>query len=310
MGRYVLGIDVGGTNVKLGLVNPSGRIISRSYLITKTFASAKNRLIDTLAQAILALISQNKLPKKSFKGIGIGLPGLIDPYRGIVQFLPNIPGWRNVPLKKILEKKLNVPVLIDNDAKMITLGEWKFGAGKGVDNLLCMTLGTGVGSGLILNGQLYRGVSNTAGEFGHVPLNEKGPRCNCGGIACFEGYVGNERLVHRARTIFKKDVRTVQDLGRLAKGHDQEALRFWEETGKKIAQGLITIINLLNLERIVIGGGVANNLPHMIRTIQRTISARALKVPAARVEIVRARLGDDAGILGTYVLVNDDKTIR
>ena len=310
MGRYVLGIDIGGTNIKLGLLSSSGHIISRSYLTTKTFASTKSKLIDGLVETILSIIRQNKLTKKDFKGIGVGLPGLVDSSSGVVKFLPNIPGWRNVPLKKILERKLNLSVFIDNDAKVITLGEWKFGAGRGVDNLLCMTLGTGVGGGLILNGQLYRGVSNTAGEFGHVPLNENGPRCNCGGVACFERYVGNQHLLQRARTIFKKNVTAVKDLGDWAAARDRDALRFWEETGRKIAQGLVTIVNLLNLERIVSGGGVAHNLPYMIRTIQKTLAERALKVPVSRVKIVQASLGNDAGILGTYVLVHNEKNFR
>ncbi len=302
MKRFVVGIDVGGTNVKLGLVNSSGRIISRTYFPTKSYIRSRNKLIDAIAQAVLRLLRAARVPQSSVLGIGLGLPGLIDPQRGFVNFLPNIPGWKNVPLKKMLEKKLRLPVFIDNDAKIVALAEWKFGSGRGFDHLVCLTLGTGVGSGLILDGRLYRGADNTAGELGHLPLNEKGAACNCGGVACLERTIGNRYLVQRSRKIFGKGLEP-QAVGKLAKRGDARALRFWKETAEHLGNALAGVVNLLNPQCIVVGGGVANNFRFMRKTLIEVLRRRALRVPARRVKVVRARLVKDAGILGARVLV-------
>ena len=175
MAKYIIGVDVGGTNIKLGLVGPSGRILAKTNLSTKGYNHSRAKLIDGLVHAIQKLAQENKIARKDILGVGIGLPGLVDFQRGVVIFMPNIRGWQNVPLKTILQKRLHVPVFIDNDVNLITLGEWKFGAGKEYKNLICMTLGTGVGGGLVLNNALYRGEGSAAGEIGHIPLNEKGP---------------------------------------------------------------------------------------------------------------------------------------
>ena len=301
----VLGIDVGGTNIKLGVTNAQGRIILRTNLVTRSYVRDRNRLIRALVKCVQALMAENGLSCRQFKGIGIGLPGLVDPVRGMVNFLPNIPGWRNVALKKILQQKLKIPVYLENDVNMITLGEWKFGAGKGYQNLICMTLGTGVGGGLILNNQLYRGEGFVAGELGHIPINEDGPACNCGGYACFERYVGNQQLFRRLEKIFGRKGMVTQDAFYLAIQGDQRAIKFWQETATHIGNALTGVVNVLNPPLIVIGGGVANNAKFLFPTIKKVIQKRAMKVQAAMVKIVRAKLGDDAGIIGARVLVKE-----
>ena len=230
----------------------------------------------------------------------------MDPIKGIVLFLPNIPGWENVQLKKILEKKLKIPTFIENDVNVIALGEWKFGAGKGTKNMICMTLGTGVGGGLILNDELYRGEGYAAGEIGHMPLNEEGPACNCGGFGCFERYVGNSSISARAEEVFHRRL-APQQVGDLARAGKAEAFEFWKEIAVHIGNGLIGVVNLLNPPLIVIGGGVSNNYPFLEETIKATIKKRAMKVQSAMVKIVRAKLGDDAGIFGAKVLVQEAK---
>ena len=305
MKSYVIGVDVGGTNIKLGVVHPSGKVIARTSFATKPFASSKIRLISALAREIEAIIIQTGLSKKDVAGVGIGLPGLIDHTKGIVRFLPNIPGWRNVRLKTILRQKLKLPVFIDNDAKLITLAEWKFGAGKGAANMVCLTLGTGIGSGLILDNRLYRGEDNVAGELGHVPLNERGPACNCGGHGCFEAYIGNRPLVARANALMDRRDMTLEGMFQLAKAGNSKALRFWRETAEHLGNGLVTVVNLLNPRLIVIGGGVSNNDRFLFKTARAVIARRAMSTKSAMVKIVRARLGDDAGIIGAQVLVND-----
>ena len=300
-----MGIDVGGTNIKLGLVNRSGKILVRAFLETKKYHRQKTRLIGALVREIQRLINSKKLSKREVAGIGIGWPGIIDPRKGVVGFLPNVPGWRNVPIRKILQSKLRIPVFIDNDVNLVTLAEWKFGAGKGVGNLICLTLGTGVGSGLILDSSLYRGEGFAAGELGHLPLNEQGPRCPCGGWGCFERYVGNGDLLKKAAKMFRRKNITLPDVYRLAGRGNQDALRFWRETGEHVGNALVSVVNLLNPRLIIIGGGVANNFRFMEKTIHAVIKTRAMKFQAGMVRTVRAKLGDDAGIIGAHVLVKE-----
>lgn len=303
MKKIVIGIDVGGTNIKVGLVDHKGHILDRTNLITKSFVRDRNALIAALADTINELIRRNNYSNKNILGIGIGLPGLINPPHGVVYFLPNIPGWKNVPLKKILEEKLHIPVFIENDVNIITLAEWKFGAGIGRKNMVCITLGTGVGGGLILNNELYQGEGFVAGEIGHIPINEEGPKCNCGGKACFERYVGNHYLQQKINKIFPRQGISIQDMRVLAEKGNKKALDFWFDTATHIGNGLIGVVNLLNPTCIVIGGGVSNNYKFLFKRIEEIIKKRAMRVQSAMVKIVRAQLGDDAGIIGGYVLV-------
>lgn len=305
MVKYIVGVDVGGTNIKLGIVGPSGKIIAKTVLATKSYSRDKNKLMDGIACAIGGLVKEKGLSNRDIQGVGIGLPGLVNFQKGIVIFMPNIPGWNDVPLKAMMQKKLGWPVFVDNDVNVVSLGEWKFGAGQGYQNLICMTLGTGVGGSLILNDVIYRGEGFVAGELGHMPLNEDGPSCNCGGKGCFERYVGNRYLLLKAAELFEnKDIR-LEDIFRLASDGDQRAIRFWEEAAVHIGNALAGIVNLLNPRLIIIGGGVSNNYQFMKKTIEQVVRQRAMKVSRDMVKIVRAQLGDDAGIIGAYVLVRE-----
>ena len=305
MKRYVVGVDVGGTNIKLGVVGPSGQVIVRNSFATKPFASSRIKLIEALAREIEASIISAGLLKKQIAGVGIGLPGLVDYENGVVRFLPNIPGWRSVHLKAILQKRIKLPVFVDNDVKIITLAESKFGAGRGVKNMVCLTLGTGVGAALILNGQLYRGEDNAAGELGHMPLNEHGPKCNCGGYGCFEKYVGNRALFALASHMMKKPGMTTEDMFALAQKGNKKALLFWKTAAEHIGNGLVGIVNLLNPHVIIIGGGVSNNEKFLFKTIAQTIRRRAMSLQGSAFKIKRAAFKDDAGIIGAYVLVTN-----
>jgi len=303
MKKYVVGVDVGGTNIKLGVVDPSGRVIVRNSFATKPFASSRIKLIGAIAREIDASIKAAGLNKKQVAGVGIGLPGLIDHEKGIVRFLPNIPGWEGVHLKSILQKKVGLAVFVDNDVKIITLAESKFGAGRGVDNLICLTLGTGVGAGLILNGRLYRGDDNAAGELGHMPLNEQGPKCNCGGWGCFETYVGNRPLFALASKMMGQSGMTTQKMFALAQKGNKKALVYWRLVAQRIGNGLVGIVNLLNPRLIIIGGGVSNNEKFLFKAIAATIRARAMSLQGSSFKIKRAKFKDDAGIIGAYALV-------
>lgn len=307
MKKYVLGIDVGGTNVKLGLVDTQGKILSLDSFSTTAHTQNKNRLIDAMIAAVRRILTENEVSLRQVVGIGMGLPGLVDVDKGKVIFLPNIPGWRDVPLKKIFEAKLKVRTLIENDVNLITLGEWKFGAGCGYKNLICITLGTGVGSGLVLDGALYRGEGFAAGELGHVPLNEEGPACNCGGYGCFERYVGNTTLQSVAAEIFKRDDIRLEEVSALAAQGDKKALGFWEDVGIRIGNGLVGVVNMLNPRCIIVGGGVANSDRFLFPAITKTVRSRAMQVQGKMFKIVKAQLGNQAGIVGALVLCCEGK---
>jgi glucokinase len=307
MSKYVIGVDVGGTNVKLGVLNPSGKVLSRMSFGTKTYIQNCETLIEAVCEAVLAIAGKEGLLKKDIAGVGIGLPGLIDVDKGVVRVLPNIPGWSDVPLKRIMEKKLGLLVRLENDVNMITLGEWEYGAGKGIENLICITLGTGVGAGLVLNNHIYRGSGFAAGEIGHMPLNEDGPACSCGGWGCFERYVGNKRLQKEAAKMFGKEDISLEDVYRRAVEGKNKALKFWEVVGKRVGNGLVGPVNLLNPECIIMGGGISRSLEFMKPAIEKVIRERCMRTQAEMVRIIRARLDDDAAIVGAEVLIRYEK---
>ncbi len=300
--KYIIGIDLGGTYIKLGLLDSEYRILDKQVLHTARFIK-KESLILAITDSIKSFIAAQQLKAKDTLGVGIGLPGPIDSQRGIVRFLPNIPGWHNVPLRAILTRKIRIPVFIDNDANLMALAEYKIGAAKGSINAVCITLGTGVGGGLIINGRLFRGSCFAAGEVGHMPINEEGPVCNCHGRACLERYIGNRRILQTVKKNFKKDL-SLEELSDLAKRGNTKAIHIWQETGKKIGVALTSVVNLLNPDCIVIGGGVAKAGKILFDSIGTTVKTRAMKTHGQHVKILKAKLGEDSGIIGAAILVN------
>jgi len=301
--KFIIGIDLGGTNLKIALLDLKYRIKNKNVLRTQEFIQ-KESLILAIVDSINNIIESNKLKRTSILGIGLGLPGPIDTRRGIVHFFPNIPGWKEVNLKRILEKRLRLPVFVDNDAKLMCLAEHKLGAAKGSDNAVCLTLGTGVGGGIIINGGLYRGSSNAAGEIGHVPLNERGPRCNCGGYGCLEAYIGNNRILARGRKLFKRDI-SLEELSSKALKQNRKAKTLWKTFAQRLGVALVGTINLLNPDCIVIGGGVAEAGRLLFDNVRKVILKRAMSVQAGQVKIFKAKLGNDAGLIGAAILVRE-----
>ncbi|MCX5700273.1 MAG: ROK family protein [Candidatus Omnitrophica bacterium] len=301
--KYVIAIDLGGTNLKVALLDPAYNIKDKEVLSTRSFME-KDDLIHGIVYSVNRFIKYNNLGKAQISGVGLGLPGPVDAKAGIVHFFPNIPGWKEVKLRDILKKELGLPVFIDNDAKLMTLAEYKLGAAKGLYNVLCMTLGTGIGGGIILNGKLYRGFNNAAGEVGHLPINEKGAYCNCGSIGCLEAYVGNRRIINQAKKVFKRTI-TLEELSALAAKHNQKALSVWHNVGAHLGFALAGVINLLNLDAIVLGGGVANAGSPLFDSIKETLRKQAMSVQFKRVRIIKAKLGNEAGLIGAAIMVRE-----
>ncbi|RJO63959.1 MAG: ROK family protein [Candidatus Omnitrophota bacterium] len=299
--NMIIGIDLGGTNLKLALMDRSFRIKARQVFSTAGF-SEKEDLVTGIAVSVNRIIDDNGLRKAHIMGVGLGLPGPVNSKSGLVHFFPNIPGWKNVRLKAVLQRKIRLPVFIDNDANLMALAEHTIGAARGMQNALCITLGTGVGGGLVCEGSIYRGSTYAAGEIGHVPVNEKGPKCNCGGIACLEAYIGNKRIVKAAKAAFRKDI-SLEELSARAQKGDVKAIRVWQMVGRYLGIALSGAVNLLNLDVIVIGGGVANAGSSLFDEVRAVVRKRAMSVQARHVKIAKARLGNDAGLLGAAILV-------
>jgi len=301
--KFIIGIDLGGTHLKVALLDLSCQIKDKEVLSTRSFLE-KDDLILGLVHSVTRFIKYNNLNKAEILGVGLGLPGPVDTKSGIVHFFPNIPGWKEVPLKEILRKNLGIPVFLDNDAKLMALAEYKMGAARGFYNVLCMTLGTGIGGGLIINGKLYRGFNNAAGEVGHLPINEKGPYCNCGAVGCLEAYVGNKRILLAVKKKLKREI-TLEELSELAKRHNKIALELWRKTGAHLGFALAGVVNLLNLDAIVIGGGVAKAGSVLFDSINKTIKEQAMSVQSKRVRILKAKLGNEAGLIGAAIMVKE-----
>ncbi|MBI4335541.1 MAG: ROK family protein [Candidatus Omnitrophica bacterium] len=328
MKRYAIVVDLGGTNIKAAVVGHRSpvtghrsrekkiKILKKISAPTKNYES-KDALIEGLSKLSLGLIQSLNINKGEVDGIGIGLPGLIDSDKGIVHGITNIKGFKDVPLRKLIEEKTGIAVFLDNDVNVMTLGELYYGAGRGARNVVCVTLGTGVGGGLVIDGKLYRGGSLSAGEIGHMPLNEKGPKCNCGGLGCMEKFVGNKYIVEAAlkkvkgggKSVMVKlvngDLRkiTPEIISAAAKKGDGLAISVWKEIAGHLGVTLAGVVNLLNPERIIIGGGVAEAGKFLFGPLRETVRQRAMDVPARRVKIVKAMLGQDAGLIGAAVLV-------
>lgn len=302
--KFIIGIDLGGTNLKVALLDLNFHIKDKEILNTRSFME-KEQLILGIVHSVNRFIKYNNLSKAEILGLGLGLPGPINAKEGIVHFFPNIPGWKEVRLRDILRSRIGLPVSLDNDAKLMTLAEYKLGAARGFQNVLCMTLGTGIGGGLVINGKLYRGFNNAAGEIGHLGINENGLACNCGSSGCLEAYVGNQRIMAEAKKAFRRRV-TPEELSLLALKRNKKAIDIWRRTGRHLGFALAGVVNLLNLDAIVIGGGVAKAGKVLFDSINSGLKDQAMSVQARRVKISKAKLGNDAGLIGAAIMVREN----
>lgn len=310
-----IGFDVGGTGLKAALVNPTGQILETVSAPTPA-EQPPDVMIAVMEQLIQQLLETAQRRQLHVAGVGVGLAGLIDAPQGVVITAPNLPAWDNVPLVEILSQRCGLPVAVDNDVRAMALGELAYGAGQGCQHLLCVTVGTGVGSAIVLNGQIHRGASLTAGELGHLTVVPQGGRtCGCGNRGCLETVAGTEGILSLARRqlerglaprlaslLHSEEVLTPRLISEAALAGDPGALAVWEETGHWLGLALAGVVNLLNPERIVIGGGVAQAGSLLLEPISRAIRLHAFARPAEAVRLVPAQLGAQAGMIGSAVL--------
>lgn len=316
--KYRIGVDIGGTNVKIALVDKKGGISFPKTVPTRA-EMGYEYTISNIIQSIKDLMTEAKITASDLEGIGFGFPGQIDCDNGIVRILPNIPGWIEVPIAEIMQKEFNVPVKVDNDVRCAALAERSYGAGSGCKNLICITVGTGIGSGLIINGKIVRGSSNAAGEIGHIKLSlGEGPICGCGDTGCFEAYASGPSIVAMAKeyiaggksTKYREIAGSVEAITpavicQAAKEGDVVAKRIFSTMGEYLGIGLSGVVNLLNPEKIVVGGGVADAGDLLLEPLRKTLKDRAMPIQGAAVEVVPAQLGNTAGIIGASLLIDD-----
>ena len=303
MKNYVIGLDLGGTNIRAAAVTRGGEILHRVKILTEV-ANGRERVIAN----ILKVIDKIKKELKGLKlsAVGMGIPGIIFFNKGIVAQSPNFPDWIDFNLRERLNKDLDVPFYIDNDANLAAAGEGWLGAGKEFNSFCMLTLGTGVGGGIVLNKNIWRGEYGMAGELGHITIYPDGHPCNCGNRGCLEQYVSANGIVRMAE---EKSQITANDIYQLAKKGNKDALEIFQKMGRILGIGIADLVNILNIELFVLGGGVADSWNYFIPSTMDEVRKRTYHITGEGVKVVKAELGDDAGIFGAaYMAMNEFKS--
>ncbi len=313
MATYNIGVDLGGTNLRAALVDTSGGEVIAAHKTATPSREGPHAVIDRIAGLVSRVLTESGVPRGSVGGVGVGAPGLLDMQRGVALLLPNIPGdWPSIPLQETLEQRLGLSVRLINDVRAITLAEWTFGAGRGVDTLACYAVGTGIGGGVIVGGKLHLGLSGSAGELGHQVVEVNGLPCNCGGRGCVEMYASGPAIAARGAQVViqRRPTRIAElaagDLNRVTASTvlqaacegDEVARAILEQDGTYLGVAVSNTIHTLSPRKVVFGGGVMAAGELLLAPIRRTVRERVHLVPLTQVEIVAAQLGDDAGLIG------------
>jgi glucokinase len=323
MPRYTIGVDLGGTNLKAAIFQEHLQSIIEKNVSTEADKGPEHVLLR-IQETVTGLIAEAGLAQGEIACMGMGIPGLLDPVRGLSIFSPNFPGWANVSVVREMERCFPFPVSIDNDVRVNLYGEWHCGAGVGYRDLVLLTLGTGLGSGIISDGKVLYGKTASAGEIGHMNMYREGRPCKCGSSGCLGRYVSAVGMVNTAlerlqagqpsilrdwltddlHGLTARMISDAYDLG------DPTATEVMHETGRLLGYGLANVINLFNPERIIIGGGMAAAGERLLRITRETASAHALQLSSGACEIVQAKLGARAGMIGAAIYARDRLTTQ
>jgi glucokinase len=313
--RYVA-IDLGGTMTRIAL---SDRDLHLSGVIKQASDHSRGPagIVDQIGKMLDAALAATDTPREVLKRGVVASPGPLDANTGVVHGAPNLPGWENeVPLRELVEDRLQIPVQPWNDADVAAVGEHQRGAGRGARNLVFLTVSTGIGGGVIIEGKLLLGSRGIAGEIGHTTIDLNGPLCKCGNIGCLEVLASGANIGRRYRealavaafqrgAVDESENRTAADLCRAAAEGDPLAGRVWSECMRALGFGVVNCIHIFNPERVVIGGGVTNAGEMLFGPVREIVAKHAMKLPREGVEIVRAELRDDAGLYGAASLAID-----
>ncbi len=296
--KGVLGVDWGGTYIKAGLVTDTGRIL-RKIVYESTRLRDKNVFIAQLTSLV------RELGRNRVRRVGIGAPGIIDIKRGFIYYLPNIAGWKNYPLRDVLQKELGLPVYINNDANAFAVAETRFGAARGARRAICLTLGTGMGGAVVFGGKLLE-TDVSAHEIGHAPISLRGRACGCGAHGCIETFVGNKYLAGRYRAL--KRVYTpecdIKSIYQRALQKEAAALKVWEEFSCALGKYLGGLVNIFNPDVIVFGGGISGAFSLFKPMVLRVIRKQAMWPHCLNLKLLKAKL-KDPGIIGAALLAQE-----
>jgi glucokinase len=314
--QYIIGVDLGGTNVVVGAMSADGK---HHYAMRSIPTSAESgaeavadRIVGLIEGVILDTIAETNAHRRDFIGVGIGAPGPLDREKGIVIVAPNL-GWRNFPLRDRIAEKLNLPATLDNDANCATVGEWWQGAARGGKNVISMTIGTGIGGGIVIDGQLFHGASDVAGEIGHTTIDLNGRHCKCGNYGCLEAYASGPAIAVRAREVLvreetasllpsmvggKLDAITAETVYRAAQQGDAVASEIVRDTARYLGVGIANLLNILNADVVVVAGGVTQAGDALFVPLQAEVRRRAFRPAVDATRIVPGELPGTAGVVG------------
>jgi len=321
--EHYAGIDIGGTNIKYGLVDGAGKIIFRGQKPALVEKGAKPllHLITNIAENLMLRAAEEDVP---VNWLGVGSPGVVDNIAGVVKDkCPNIPDWVGTEIGPYLKEHLNMDVYVDNDANAMALGELRFGAGRRFNSAVCVTVGTGIGGGIIIDRKIWRGSTFSGGEIGHIVIDYNGPKCRCGNYGCMEAFCSSAAMIERAQKKFKNGMPEIFDnllngnekklnikkIFAAAKQGDETALEVIEETATILGAGLSGVINLLNPEALILGGGIVEGGAGFIESVGAEIRRRAYPTAGENLRILKAELGNDAGFIGAGLL-GEYKSVR
>jgi glucokinase len=320
--RYILGIDLGGTNIVTAVMPEDG---SRTFAV-RTIPTHREfgaegvvaRIVQLAEESIAAALTETGARRDAITGVGIGAPGPLDRAEGVVRIAPNL-GWRDFPLRRRVAEALRLPTALDNDANCATLGEWWIGAAQGARHVVGMTIGTGIGGGLILDGRIYHGASDVAGEIGHTTIDATGRRCACGSYGCLEAYASGPAIADRAREALASGEDSLLpqlvdgDLSRLsaetvydaAEAGDTLARLLVRETAHFLGAGVANLLNIFNPEAVVIAGGVTKAGDALFEPLRAEVRRRAFLPAVERCRIVPGALPGTAGVVGAVAMFRD-----
>jgi glucokinase len=305
MRKAILGLDLGGTNIKSVIFDPVlNKIIFQGQIPTQA-GSGVARVVDNIVSSIKDNLAAVEKSRRRVTALGIGSAGLVE--NGIVRNSPNLPGWQgSVPLLKLIRNKMprgDLPVLIENDVNCLVAAEYAIGAAKGYSEVVGLAIGTGVGGGIIIGGRLVTGAHGGAGELGHMTVKMDGPLCKCGNHGCLEAMIGTDAIIQRFRQHSHSDAAvTVAQISKLAKSKDPAAIKTLSETGKILGTALASIANIFNPQMIVLGGGVIQTGKLLIDPAKQEMLKRAMPYNAKGLKIRTAKLGPAAGAVGAAIL--------
>lgn len=309
----ILGIDVGGTKLAAGVGTAEAGLLSWADERTRVAEGVEpviGRMVDLARRAIAAA----GRPEAELAAVGVGIGGPLDPVRGVIQDPPNLPGWTDVPLGDRLRQAFRLPVFIRNDADAAALAEHRFGAGRGCDNLVYLTISTGIGGGVIIGGRLYAGESGNAGEIGHVSVAHDGWPCVCGRRGCPEAFASGTSIAQRARralanghvsVLGERSEVTARDVAEAARDGDRLARTIWDETMVVLGATVANVLNAFNPGLVILGGGVTRAGDLLFEPVRRLALSQTLGPQARDAQIVPAQLGEQTGVLGALAVALD-----